>query len=340
MPARSVRLERQLIELVVARDHRDVDEVLQLPVDVHGLDRELVLGGDQDPVDVQLAAEPREVGHPTERVGEPAVAVGFVFVVDDPANQRHPCVLAHAEHDAVCRGARPHDEHSGGRQRVEEEAQEHAPDRDGGDGDDHGHDELGGVRLGRGEQHVQQRADGEGQHAALADAERELPYLEEGAWLQSAMGHPVDASGCERDHDGHREEGVDLEVGQQPSRGVHRHGRELRQEDQRQGKGDTGADEVTADLDERQFLVGDGAVRGRLPAGRRRGGRPLPDLDLRIRDAHRLPSAGALPPYIGGNSPGGSDWRLDISWSGRSRPRRGRRRRRAGSPRWSSGGGR
>src|SRR6202034_3080632 len=61
------------------------------------------------------------------------------------------------------------------------------------------------------------------------------------------------------------------------------------------------------DLDERQFLVGDGAVRGRLPAGRRRGGRPLPDLDLdlRIRDAHRLPSAGALPPYIGGTAQGG-----------------------------------
>ena len=59
-----------------------MDEVLQLPVDVQGLDGELVLGGDEDPVDVELAAEPREVGHPTEVSASP-LSSSLSLVVDD-----------------------------------------------------------------------------------------------------------------------------------------------------------------------------------------------------------------------------------------------------------------
>ena len=108
-------------QLVVARHHRDVDGVLQPAVDVERLGRELLAGRHQDAMHLELAAELGEVGHPPDRTGVDACRRRRT------ADQGHAGVLADAEHDAIGRGARAHDQHPGRGQRVQEEAQDHAP---------------------------------------------------------------------------------------------------------------------------------------------------------------------------------------------------------------------
>ncbi len=115
-------------------------------------------------------------------------------------------------HDPVHRRAGSDHEHPSRRERVQEVAQEHAPDGDDHDADDDRRHELGGVGLGHAEETVEERAEGQGQDAATADAEAELAHLEEGARLEATARGPVDAADGQGDHDRHREERVHSEV--------------------------------------------------------------------------------------------------------------------------------
>ena len=159
-------------------------------------------------------------------------------------------------------------EHPSSRERVQEVAQEHAPDGDDHDADDDRRHELGGVGLGHAEETVEERADGQGQDAATADAEAELAHLEEGARLEATARGPVDAADGQGDHDRHREERVNGEVVDQIRPIVHLQGGDVGEDDQRKRQGDAGADEVDADLHERELAIRDTAVGrgGPMPA--------------------------------------------------------------------------
>ena len=334
-------------QLVGARHHRDVDEVLQLAVDVQGFDGESSARRHQNTVHVELAAR-AAAGRPAHResgfrsCGRRRRRCCPTSVM--PGSWRTLSMIRSAAVPA------PTTMHPGRRERVEEVTQDHTADGDRPDADDDRGDELGGVGLGRAEEGVEERTDGEGQHAAATHPERELAHLEEGARLQPTMGDAVDATEGECDDDRHREQGVDLGVRRELSRGVHRHRGELRQEEQREGEGDAGADEVAADLDERELLVGDGAVRRAtggppgLAGATERGSdqevrvaghgvdrRRLARLDLRIRDAHRPPFGGAAAFGGGGlfrplpwetaetaSTVGGTGLR-PVAWAGRTR---------------------
>ena len=96
------------------------------------------------------------------------------ITLDGAPDQRHGGILADAEHDAIGRLARTDDEHPGGGQGAQDEAQQDAPDADESDGHDDRRDELGGVGFARSEGSVQGGANGQGEHAPAGHAEGEL----------------------------------------------------------------------------------------------------------------------------------------------------------------------
>ena len=104
---------------------------------------------------------------------------------------------------------------------------------------------------------MEERADSQGEDAPAPHAERQLAHLEEGARLQPPVGDAVATTERQGDHDRHREEGVLLGVHRETVELVLLHRGDQREDDERQWQRDAGADEVTADLQQRELTVGD-----------------------------------------------------------------------------------
>ena len=169
-------------EFETLRDDRDVDGLLELSVCVKRFGGHLVRRSNQNPVYVELVAKSRKVTDVSDGAGLSHVAAHDVWI-NDPADQRHAGILSNAQKDSIHDLSRPHHDHPGGRQGVQEIPHGHSTNADDDHRADDREDQLRRVGLSDSNDHMKQRSRGDCKDATRSNPETQFTHFQERAGL-------------------------------------------------------------------------------------------------------------------------------------------------------------